>query len=178
MRGDCKTGRRKVTAAERRGKAFELRKAGLSYQKIGDQLGITRQAAHSLVTNALRQLNEKTAEDAAELTRLELERLDDCQAVVVHEMRTGNRLAAVDRLLRIQERRSKLLGLDAPERLAVREQGVYQHEHKLAKWYGRPIEELTDAEITALALGQDPDEAFQESNASQARSRALTTGHR
>ncbi len=157
MRGDCKTGRRKITAAERRAQAFELRKAGLSYQKIGDQLGITRQSAHGLVTTALRKLNEKTAEDAAELTRLELERLDDCQAIVVHEMRTGNRLGAVDRLLRIQELRAKLLGLDAPDRLAVREQGIYKHEHELKKWQGRSFEEMSTEELVVLALGKDPD---------------------
>lgn len=157
-RGDCKTGKRVVKAAERRAKAFELRKAGLSYQTIGAQLGITRQSAHSLVTTALRQLNEKTAEDAAELTRLELERLDDCQAVVVHEMRTGrNRLAAVDRLLRIQERRAKLIGLDAPERLAVREQGVYKHEHELKAWQSRSFDEMSTEELTRIALGTDPD---------------------
>ena len=158
MRGDCKTGRRKITAAERRAKAFELRKAGLNYQKIGDQIGITRQAAHGLVTTALRKLNEKTAEDAAELTRLELERLDDCQAVAVHEMRTGsNRLPAIDRILRIQERRAKLLGLDAPDRLAVREQGIYKHQHEIKAWQGRSLDEMSNLELMRIALGNDPE---------------------
>jgi hypothetical protein len=127
--GKSKAAPEKVTAAERRSKALELRKLGLTYKKIGDQRGITEAGAHKIVTTALQQLNEKSAESAAEVRRLELERLDEYQLVVARDFKSDRALGAVDRALRIQARRSKLLGLDAPVRL---EFGEIQHEFSMA----------------------------------------------
>lgn len=147
MRGDCKTGKRRVRAAERRVQAVELRKAGASYRRIGEQIGISRQAAHKLVTKALQDLNDKTAEDAAELMRLELERLDEMQLVATQKLRGEKALPAIDRILRIMDRRAKMLGIDAPERITVREQEVRRFEFDIATLAGRAPEDLTDEEI-------------------------------
>ncbi len=110
-----------VLAAERRVKALELRKLGFTYRKIGEQLGFTEAAAHKSVTNALRELNEQGAETAAEVRRLELERLDDWLVRVAKEMQGDNALGAVDRGLRLMARRAKLLGLDAPTKVVYSE---------------------------------------------------------
>lgn len=160
MRGDSKTGRRRVRAAERRVQAVELRKAGLSYRRIGEELGITRQAAHKLVTTALRDLNDKVAEDAAELMRLELERLDDMQVAATRRLRGDQALPAIDRILRIMGRRAKMLGLDAPERITLREQEVHRYDFDFASLAGRAPEDLTDEELKdamdALLNGKAP----------------------
>jgi hypothetical protein len=112
-----KASRERLTAAERKAKAVEMRKLGFTYQKIGDELGVTLSAAHKMVTTALQELNEKAAESAAEVRRLELERLDEWMVRVAKEAQSGNTLGAIDRGLRIQARRAKLLGLDAPVQL-------------------------------------------------------------
>ncbi len=75
--GKSKAAPERLTAAERRQRAVELRKLGFSYQKIADQMGISVSGAYKMVTTALREINERTAESAQELRRLELERLDE-----------------------------------------------------------------------------------------------------
>ena len=140
---DCKTGKRMMVAAERRNLAVELRKAGLSYQKIGDQLGISRQSAFKAVKKALQEIEASTIENATELIRIELERLDDYQIRVTQEIKSGNALQAIDRALRIMDRRAKLLGLDL-------EVGSPQRP-----WVGRA---MTADDVLAILNGVD-DEA-------------------
>jgi hypothetical protein len=114
-----KAGRERLTAAERKAKAVEMRKLGFTYQKIGDELGVTLSAAHKMVTTALQELNEKAAESASEVRRLELERLDEWLVRVAKVVQSGDTLSAIDRGLKIQARRAKLLGLDAPQRFEL-----------------------------------------------------------
>lgn len=103
-----------MAAAERKKTAVELRKLGFSYQKIADKIGVSRQAAHKMVLKALQELNQETAEGAEEVRRLELERLDEWHLRVAQEMTAGRALPAIDRGLRIMERRAKLVGLEPP----------------------------------------------------------------
>lgn len=110
-----------MIAAERRAKAVEMRKLGFTYQKIGDELGVSLAGAHKTVMTALKQLNEQTAEGAEEIRRLELERLDEWLVRVAKEIQNGRALPAIDRGIRIMDRRAKLLGLDAPTKLEVRD---------------------------------------------------------
>jgi hypothetical protein len=118
-----KTGARKLTAAERRKQALELRKAGFTYQQIADQLGFTRTAAYKTVKVALDDINQNIKDEAATVRTLELERLDRLW-VEMYRRAKGGDYGAVDRCLRIQERRSKLLGLDAPQKV---EQEITDH---------------------------------------------------
>lgn len=113
---DTKNSPRRVAAAERRTKALELRKAGLTFAQIGKALGgCSEQRAHKLVTDELRRLNAKRSEVAAEVLRLELERLDALLFSVWTKAKAGNS-RAVAAALAIMARRAKLLGLDAPEK--------------------------------------------------------------
>ena len=104
---------RKTATAERKNRALQRRIGGLTFQAIADELNVTRQAAHALVKSALAELNEKTAESAEELRRLELERLDTMRAAVWGGVLKGD-LQSVDRALKISARLSALAGLDAP----------------------------------------------------------------
>lgn len=100
----------RVNALDRQLKALELRKAGASYRAIAAQLGYSLTGAYKAVDKAL----TATLSEAAEpLRTLELERLDAMQVALWPQARQGNQ-GAVDRILRIMERRAKLLGLDAP----------------------------------------------------------------
>jgi hypothetical protein len=100
-------------AAERRVEALKLRQDGWSYRRIAEKLDVSVSTAHDDVHHALKELNELERTEAAELRRLELERLDIALAAVMPQVEQG-RLLAVDRLLSIMDRRAKFLGLDAP----------------------------------------------------------------
>lgn len=107
-----KTAATRIKGRENRARAVELRKAGATYEQIGQQLGITKQSAHEAVTAAMRETAQTTAETAADVIQLELARLDQMLTGLWAQARQGVPVA-VDRVLRIMERRARLLGLDA-----------------------------------------------------------------
>lgn len=116
---DKKKARAKMPlAAERREKALEARKAGFTYQAIGDSLGISRQAAHKSVMEALRIINDKIAEAAEEVRTIELERVDALFKIAYQQALKGRRGAIAD-CIRLMDRRAKYLGLDAKRELEV-----------------------------------------------------------
>ncbi len=129
--GDGKFARSPETA-ERDAHAAELRRRGYSYRAIAADMGVTPGAAHVAVQRALRAIVEEPAQD---VRAMELERLDamerKVQEILARKHITVNNgrviylddqpvpddtvtLQAIDRLLKIQERRARLLGLDAP----------------------------------------------------------------
>ncbi|MEV0915435.1 hypothetical protein AB0I93_14340 [Streptomyces sp. NPDC049967] len=125
---------RTLSTAEREAEAARLRSRGWTYQRIADELGWSNKGdAHHAVQKVLRDTVQEAGDDlrALELTRLDalyvaatevLER----EHITVSNGRIVSRddgtpilddapvLQAIDRLLKIQERRSRLLGLDAP----------------------------------------------------------------
>lgn len=110
-RGEDAASPRRIEAAEKRARALELRKAGATYDQIARQVGFSeRGAAYRAVQTALLEI---TQEPAQEVRQLELERLDAMLLGLWPAARKGKE-GAVDRVLRIMERRAKLLGLDAP----------------------------------------------------------------
>jgi len=104
---------RRAASKERREHALRLRIGGMTFQQIGNQLGITFQSAHALVVHALDDLSKKCAENAEQLRGIELQRLDVAQAAIWGKVINGDTVA-ITCLLRILERRARLLGLDAP----------------------------------------------------------------
>lgn len=118
---DDKTSSRIVVARERELQALALRKAGATYQDISDRMGISVGAAHKAVMRVLHRLARDADEAGEVLRRLELDRLDALHLAVWQQAMRG-KLGAVDRVLRIMERRARLLGLDAPERQHIEEQ--------------------------------------------------------
>lgn len=109
---------------DRRALALRLRREGYEWAYIGEQLGSSPQNAHHIVKKAL---ENQIAEEATGLRALEAARLDDMM-LALYTLATRNdpdqpmtrmQLEAVDRVLRIMERRAKLLGLDAPTQTQV-----------------------------------------------------------
>ena len=107
-----------VLATERRARAVELRLAGYSLKQIGAELGVTFQAVAKMINKELSELRDVAEKDAEILREVEVARLDAMLKAKWPEVEIGND-AAIDRVLRIMERRAKLLGLDAPTRSNV-----------------------------------------------------------
>lgn len=100
----------------RRVEALSLRLAGLTYEQIGERLGISKEGARNLINRTLQQAENLAA---AELRELETARLDRAQAAIWTRVLEGD-LRAVDTFLRISRRRSDLLGLDAPTEINLK----------------------------------------------------------
>lgn len=103
----------------RREKALALRKAGASYRMIAKELDVSVETAHSDVAAELAALAEISHAHAEDVRALEIRRLDDLQVNITNILRSGATPRAVDSAIRLSERRSKLLGLDAPAKKQV-----------------------------------------------------------
>lgn len=118
--------RNEAQAYEERRVCYDLRLAGYSWERIAELASVEVGWKVSAST-ARRRIEEEglartqPAEEA--LRAQELDRLDryllECEDVASKAEKGSERLAALDRALRIGERRAKLLGLDAPERSEV-----------------------------------------------------------
>lgn len=111
--------RQRENRASRRQEAFALRRSGESYENIARHLGVTPATVSVWVREAIANVPQDEAED---LRKMELARLD---AVLTPQMRLA--LAgdgfAVDRVLKIMERRARYLNLDAATTAGIREVG-------------------------------------------------------
>lgn len=130
-----------VGIAERRAKAVQMRIEGSSFKAIAEDLGYkTASAASQDVGRALEQAVAEQTRSVEAYREEELQRLDALLAEawailkrdhvtvshgkLIYDDRTGQpllddgpTLQAIDRILKIQERRSKYLGLDAPTKV-------------------------------------------------------------
>lgn len=125
---ESKTSSRTLVAREREAEAVKLRESGASFEKIGKQLGVTTSGAYRAVARSLTRVIAQTSESAAQLRALELQRLDKLLLALWPRASKGDD-AAVDRVLRVMERRAKLCGLDAPVRVSGPDDGPIQTEH-------------------------------------------------
>lgn len=114
----AKSSVRRIRTTEKTLKALELRKRGMNYTQIGEKLGCSRSIACRYVLSELENLADKCREEAVQVRDLELQRLDDLY-LKAWEAVEGGDLPAIDRCLRVQERRAKLLGLDAAQKVDV-----------------------------------------------------------
>lgn len=101
--------------AERKRNALELRLAGASYRDIAQALGISPATAMQDCKEALADIPMQQAD---EMRTVELSRLDRLQRAVWPKAVKGD-LQAVDRAIKIIDRRAKLFGLDAPQQVQI-----------------------------------------------------------
>lgn len=98
----------KATAAHKRARALALRMEGYSYDDIASEVGYaSKGSAHKAVAQGLKDIPREAAEQAREA---EMGRLDMMQKAVMQQALAGDPMA-VDRVLKVVEARSKLLGL-------------------------------------------------------------------
>lgn len=110
--------------AARRAEAIRLRVRGKTIREIAEALQISVGQAHLDVRTAMAATAKEAEENVAEQRGLELNRLERALEVVESVLTNsagadqGDELSlkALDRLVKIQEQRAKLLGLYAPEK--------------------------------------------------------------
>jgi len=139
----------KLETAQRRAFVLQLRKAGVTYPNIAraaiEKFGVDRlprgwdeRYAYKDVKRELDKIRVEISESASNVLALELQRLDALlKALWAEAARKNPDHSAVDRVLKIMERRAKLLGLDAPSK-----------------------QQITDADggpLTFVIAGADPD---------------------
>lgn len=106
--GPSKTGSGRAAATEKKVAALKLRAKGNSRDEIAAELDVHPVTAWRYIRDAIAELPREPAE---EVKALELERLDAMQAALWPKALRGN-VTAIDRVLKIMERRAKYLGLD------------------------------------------------------------------
>lgn len=99
----------------RRAKAVTLAMSGMTYEQVGDSLGVSPAAAKKLVKRTIEETRNYAVD---ELRDLENARLDRAQAAVWPEVVEGDK-QAIKLYLSIAERRSRLNGLDAPSKVQM-----------------------------------------------------------
>lgn len=105
-----KTTKLKLKTIELAQIALKMRTEGKTFEEIGEAIGRGRSAAYQIVQRYL----GKALYDAIEPARnLELDRLDKALSAIWDKVETGD-LSAIDRFLKISERRAKMCGLDMP----------------------------------------------------------------
>ena len=108
---------RTIAGYEKDQRALELRKEGHSYESISEQLGYsTRSASYKAVMRRLREVDRPAV---SMLRELEVQRLDAILYAVWNDVLQGD-AGAVSAALKISERRSRLLGFDAPHTVEAR----------------------------------------------------------
>ena len=114
VRGRAKTSPASIAIVQKHGEALQLRIAGASFQTIADRLGYSGpQGAYEAVKSAL---DATIREPADELRKVDLERLERMLLGIWQQAIQGHH-GAIDKALKLLERRAKLLGLDAPTKL-------------------------------------------------------------
>lgn len=140
-----------ITTAERRAFVLAMRRTGATYRKIA-AAAVTRFGAGTLpdgwderyaykdTMRELERLRETMAEDGESIRQIELERLDRLTEALWSRATDGDE-AAIDKVLRIMDRRAKFLGLNRSEGLEVSGPG------------GGPV---THAITVTIDVGDDP----------------------
>lgn len=115
---DVSKRRIQVDIIDKRQIALELRRSGLSFREIAQEMGIGVKTASEYVQAELLELRDKTQLDASLIRDVELERCDYMLSRIWNAVKRGE-VDAVLTALKIQERRAKLLGLDAPTKSQI-----------------------------------------------------------
>jgi hypothetical protein len=111
-------GKQHLQAREREIKALDLRKRGKSYNEIGIELGMTDAAAYQMVMRVLEAYDHDIRENVPCVRQIELKRLDQYIVALQKRINTGDPKAILV-ALKVSERRAKLMGLDAPLKVAA-----------------------------------------------------------
>ena len=116
MAGKARPSRITPSVIEREAEVLKLRRGGLTFDLIAKELGFKHASgAHKAYVNACKRI---IVSDVQEIRRVEVERLDIAQTSIWARVLRGE-IPAIQTLIRIMERRARLLGLDAPTKAQV-----------------------------------------------------------
>lgn len=164
---------RTLDGAERDAQCARLRQRGMTWRQVGEEVGLHESSARQAAGRAMKAAVQEAGD---ELRQLELARLDSLwgrmadilekdhvtvsQGRVVRDAE-GNtipdfnpKMQAADRMLRIMDRRAKLMGLDAAVRADLRvSNGVDRSIEQFAEEFGIMAELAAAAEAEAVGGG-------------------------
>lgn len=121
----------KPETLEKERKVLEYRRGGLTFDLIAERLGYaSASGAHKAYLSAC---NRIVYEDVVQVRKSEMDRLDIAQAAIWGDLTdtvnvdAGTRARLVLALIKIMERRARLLGLDMPTKAQV-EVSIYDRD--------------------------------------------------
>lgn len=118
-------------------RVLDLRRAGFTWQRIAEQVGY---ADHTGAYAAYKRAIKRTMQQPAdELREQEIDRLDRLQVAVWPAAMKGDTKAILT-IIRLMERRAKLLGLDVPIKI----------EQEITTWDGNDTIDRAVRELAAL----------------------------
>ena len=118
-------------------RVLELRRVGLTWQRIADEVGY---ADHTGAYAAYKRAIKRTMQQPAdELREQEIDRIDRLQVAVWPSAMKGDTRAVLT-IIRLMERRAKLLGLDKPIKI----------EQDITTWDGNDTIDRAVRELAAL----------------------------
>lgn len=146
-----------LTEVEREQEVIKLRRAGLAWSQVASQLGFANESGpFKVFRRVLARRLEELNESVDEVRALELDRLDAMLRGGLFAKAQGGDVYAIDRVLKISERRSALLGLDAAKRVEVQVQE--ELNGAMTKLQARLSNDVFQQVLLALAdeVGESP----------------------
>jgi hypothetical protein len=123
-------------------KVLELRRAGLTWQRIAEEVGY---ADHTGAYAAYKRAIKRTMQQPAdELREAELDRIDRLQLALWPKAMKGDN-ASINTIVRLMERRARLLGLDTPIKI----------QQDVVNWDGNESIDRAVRELAALLTAND-----------------------
>ena len=113
---------------------------GYTYQQIADKCGYPDEiAAYQAVRSRVKNGVRESATELIEVEKNTLEQLQRSAWKMLRKSKTPRDVTTcINSILRIQDRRAKLLGLDAPTKLAL----LHNEAEKIAREIGSTVEEV------------------------------------
>lgn len=114
-----------MVVAERDAIMWEMRKNGMAYRAIAKQCNVSEATAHAGIKRVMAKMNSRLVIDYSAEARFQIETLNDLKSAIMpltrqHKMTLEDgteitippSLDAIDRVLKIEAQRAKLLGLE------------------------------------------------------------------
>lgn len=135
--------------------AFELRTRAIPYHEIATLLGVSESEARNAVKKRLHFLEQDEMTETSLARRLQLEQIDVMmrgiwEDATQHDRDRGVTFSAIDRMVKLMDMKSKLLGLNAPQRVDIEERLTI-----IAKENNYDVEELKEIAAEVVAARSD-----------------------
>ena len=125
-------------------KVLELRRAGLTWQRIAEETGYAdHTGAYAAYKRAIKRTQQQPAD---ELREAELDRIDRLQLALWPKAMKGDN-ASINTIVRLMERRARLLGLDTPIKI----------QQDITTWTGDESIDRAVKDLAALLTANDAD---------------------
>jgi hypothetical protein len=111
IRGACKTSDSRIIGTRHRTKIMKMRISGLTLSEIATKCKVTVPRIHRIITEELQKELTERKLAASELANIEFSRLEAAYKAIHARVAKGE-LAAINIMIRLSERMSRLMGLD------------------------------------------------------------------